>query len=120
MHREEYYYGKIVYQGIIRFETFDGNYAESLSGDYIKKFDMFSAQPNKKYFNQSYNNSNNVLANVPDFREQLLWHPNLTFNKKVMNFEFFTSDVTGEFEIVVKGFTNLGEPVYITESISVN
>jgi len=120
VHREEYYYGKIVYQGIVRIETFDQNFAEELSGDYLKKFELFNAQPQKGYFNQSYNSSKTELNRTPDFREQLLWYPNLQFTKKTMNIEFFTSDVTGDFEVIVSGYTNLGEPVYISKGFSVN
>jgi len=120
VHREEYYYGKIVYQGIVRIETFDGNYAEELSGDYLKKFDMFSAQPLKGYFNQNYSKASNNTDRTPDFREQLLWYPDFKFTKRTMNLEFFTSDVKGEYEVILEGFTNLGKQVYVKENISVN
>jgi phage gp45-like len=119
VHREEYYYGKIVYQGIVRIETFDGNYAESISGGYLKKFNRFSTQPAKGYFNQDYSKTSKDLERIPDFREQLLWYSNLEFTKQTMNFQFFTSDVKGDFEIVLKGFTNLGESVYLKENIVV-
>lgn len=120
VHREEYYYGKIVYQGILRIETFDGNYADEISGTYLQKFDMFNAKPVKGYFNQNYAMTLNTLSRIPDLREQLLWHPNLEFNKRTMNLEFYTSDVTGDFEIILEGYTNLGELVYIKENITVN
>ena len=37
-----------------------------------------------------------------------------------MNLHFFTSDVKGDFEIILQGYTNLGEPVYMVENITVN
>jgi hypothetical protein len=120
VHREEYYYGKIVYQGIVRIETFEGNYAESISGDYLKKFNRFSTQPAKGYFNQDYSKSSEGLDRIPDFREQLLWYPNLEFTKQTMNIQFYTSDVICDFEIILEGFTNLGEPVYLREVFTVN
>jgi hypothetical protein len=120
VHREEYYYGKIVYQGILRIETFDSNYADDISGSYLQRFEMFNAKPAKGYFNQSYESTLNKSSRIPDFREQLLWHPNLEFNKRTMNLEFYTSDVTGDFEIILEGYTNLGELVYIQENITVN
>jgi hypothetical protein len=120
VHREEYYYGKIVYQGILRIETFDGNYAESVSGDYLKKFNRLAIQPVKGYFNQDYSKNLNDTDRIPDFREQLFWLPNFEFTKKTMKLQFFTSDVKGDFEIILQGFTNLGEPVYIVENIKVN
>ena len=120
VHREEYYYGKIVYQGILRIETFDKNYADNISGGYLHRFDMFNAKPVKGYFNPNYNKALSKLSRIPDFREQLLWYPNLEFNKRTMNLEFYTSDVTGEFEIIFEGYTNFGELVYIKENITVN
>jgi hypothetical protein len=120
VHREEYYYGKIVYQGIVRIETFEGNYAESISGDYLKKFNMFSPQPTKGYFNQSHDLKFDKKNRIPDFREQLFWNPSIEFTKRIMNYEFFTSDVIGDFEIILEGFTNLGEPVYLREVFTVN
>lgn len=120
VHREEYYYGKIVYQGIVRIETFDGNYAESVSGDHLKKFNRLAIQPAKGYFNQNYINNSKNSERIPDLREQLYWYPNFEFTKKTMSLEFFTSDVKGEFEIILQGFTNLGEPVYMTEIFTVN
>ena len=44
----------------------------------------------------------------------------LTFTKKTMQFECYTSDITGDFEVILEGFTNLGERVYLKESFSVN
>ena len=120
VHREEYYYGKIVYQGIVRIETFKGNYDETVSGDYLKKFNRLAIQSTKGYFNQDYSKTSKDLERTPDFREQLFWHPNLEFTKQTMNFQFYTSDVKGNFEIILQGFTNLGEPVYLKEVITVN
>lgn len=120
VHREEYYYGKIVYQGIFRIETFDGNYAESVSGDYLKKFNRLAIQPAKGYFNQDYNKNFKASERIPDLREQLFWQSTFEFKKKTMNLHFFTSDVKGDFEIILQGYTNLGEPVYMVENITVN
>lgn len=119
--REEYYYGSIVYQGIVMFETFDGDYHNALQGDHLIKADLFSPQPAKAYFHQNYSKDLKTKnARIPDFREQLLWYPNLEFNKNKMTLEFFTSDIKGHYEIILEGFTNLGERVYVKENISVN
>jgi hypothetical protein len=43
-----------------------------------------------------------VQVNVPDFRQLLFWEPQLSGVKATtLNFETFTSDCTGEFEIVL-------------------
>lgn len=121
VHREEYYYGKTVFQGILRIETFNGDYSEQLSGSYLKKFNRFSVITQKEYFKQTHNDEmSKSSSRIPDFREQLFWYPNLKFTKQKLSFEFFTSDIKGDFEIIVHGFTNLGEPVSIKRDITVN
>ena len=56
---------------------------------------------------------------IPDFRQQLLWIPNLKLNKDGTTIEFFTSDIIGNYEIRVEGFTVKGKPVSIKEVITV-
>jgi len=117
VHREEYYYGDIVYQGIVRIETFNNDFLDNLSGDFIRVFNMFSHQPMKLYYQQAYSEKLINKNKIPDFREQLLWIPDFNFTKKVMKMEFFTSDVEGEFEVILEGFTNLGQ--YVHEKINI-
>ena len=77
-------------------------------------------QPTKGYFKQNYSGDSKIFERIPDYREQLFWQPSFEFKKKTMNLSFFTSDVKGDFEIVFEGFTNLGEPVYLAKSFTVN
>jgi predicted glycosyltransferase involved in capsule biosynthesis len=74
-------------------------------------------QVNKKYFKQVYNDSE--FNRIPDFRNQLLWYPNLTLNTNETQISFYTSDVTGDFEICIEGFTERGKPVSEKQFISV-
>jgi hypothetical protein len=72
----------------------------------------------KSYNFPSYNAVNTNKR--PDQRDQLYWDPNFTIsgdNKSII--EFYTSDVTGLFEIVVEGYRGNGEPVSMVMSFMV-
>ncbi|NND80012.1 MAG: hypothetical protein HKN53_08935, partial [Maribacter sp.] len=56
---------------------------------------------------------------VPDFRYQLLWEPQISMQDGEEVFEFYSSDVPGEYEIVLEGFTSYGKPISIRESFVV-
>ncbi|HEY0739986.1 MAG TPA: hypothetical protein VGD40_00940 [Chryseosolibacter sp.] len=57
---------------------------------------------------------------VPDLRTSLYWNPSIVLDENgEASFSFFTSDVTGEYSIVVDGITTSGEPVQLESNLSV-
>ncbi len=58
---------------------------------------------------------------LPDYRETLLWMPEIELANGVpMPVNFFTSDLTGTFAVVMEGFTISGKPFSQKFFISVN
>ena len=56
----------------------------------------------------------------PDFRTDLLWVPNITLTKNYdVELEFTTSDVKGEYELVIEGISEKGEPIVLKQDILV-
>jgi hypothetical protein len=104
-----------IYQGVISVKTFKKNYTP-VKNNNIVKVDYKKPLTLKKYFSQTYN-SDISLKRIPDYRLQLLWQPNIIDNQK--DISFYTSDVTGDFEIDIQGFTNEGKPITIKEYFSV-
>ena len=113
-----YVYGSQVFEGIISINTFDGDYISTLFGDYVKNIELLKPLSNKIYFNQVYDQNNN-LNRIPDFRRQLLWKPSFKFDKNKETITFYTSDVKGEFEICLEGFNIEGKPVSLKSIITV-
>ena len=73
----------------------------------------------KKYYEQEYSKTSLESAKYnADFRQQLLWLPNLKMDK-ISTFQFYTSDNAGTYEISVEGFSENGEPLSILEKIYV-
>ncbi|KAG1648089.1 hypothetical protein GQR58_030102 [Nymphon striatum] len=116
--REKYRMGGKTYFGMVNIETIEGNYFEQISGDGITKTNLTRTKPVKKYFAQTYNEESN--RRIPDFRDQLLWKPDLTFEGTEMELSFYTSEIAGDYEVVLEGFSIYGRPVNIKKSFVVN
>jgi hypothetical protein len=51
-------------------------------------------------------------ATLPDFRQTLYWNPDITLiHNQAQELSFYTSDESGLFEIILKGFTLKGETI---------
>ncbi|MEZ0181141.1 hypothetical protein AB9T89_02780 [Flavobacterium oncorhynchi] len=115
---EPYAYGPKLYGGLISFETKNSDFAINFVKKYMKPTEVQRPNPAKIYYNPDYSAGNN-LKRIPDYRYQLLWEPNLSLDQKEENLSFYTSDLKGDFEVVLEGFTDEGKPVYITKNITV-
>lgn len=116
--QEPYYLSSAIYKGIIIIETIDSNFAENYSRDYLKSVRLTTGNIRKNYFRQAYDDPKNS-SKLPDFRTQILWMPELDQTSS-KNISFYTSDVDGNFEISLQGFTNEGKPVSLQKTFTVN
>ncbi len=96
-----YLYGPTAFNGIISLTTKDRNYQpkqlKAVSSDIIRPF------PEKKYYRQQHNETTDRL---PDFRQQLLWQPEMKKNETI---SFYTSDLSGTYKVDISGLTEAGE-----------
>jgi len=113
-----YYVGPKVFNGIISFVTVDGNFTSLQKDNYLYKPTILRPSAKKSYYSPDYAAGNN-LQRIPDYRYQLLWKPNVALDQKEDNVSFYTSDIKGSFEVVLEGFTEKGQPVYLSKTISV-
>ena len=112
-----YVYGPKVFNGIINFITKTNNYELKEKGDYILKTEIQRPLNKKYYYNQDYSDASKY-ERIPDYRYQLLWDPDLVIeNEKTIS--FYTSDIKGQFEINIEGFTSDGKPVSVKEYFEV-
>ncbi len=112
-----YYFGSKLYNGLIAFTTKKYDYDSKLKGDFIIRPDILRPLEKKEYYQPNY--TNNLNSRIPDYRYQLLWIPEIKLENKEQTISFFTSDVTGEFEILLEGFSEDGTPIYTSEIIEV-
>lgn len=112
-----YIYGPKLFNGVINFVTKKQDYLTKTSGSYFKTLSMEQAVKQKKYFNPDYSTAEN--DRIPDFRYQLLWQPEVITNEKSTLISFNTSDIKGNFQIILEGFTEKGQAVSIENYITV-
>ncbi len=118
--RDKYKFGTQNYHGVIVVETFEGDYTNEVSSDYLAEMTLVKPRFHKRYFRQSYDENTAVTSNrIPDFRAQLLWEPSIVLVEDILNIQFFTSDITGDYELCLEGFTVEGKPISIREVIRV-
>jgi len=103
------YFGSLIFDGIISFQTFDRNLQEFQVNENMSKFLMKSLQPGKIYYQPNY--SDEKMARIPDKREQLYWNPFVTVDDGILDLNYYTSDIEGNYEIVIEGFSENGTPV---------
>jgi hypothetical protein len=114
-----YFYGPKAFNGVINFTTKNNDYVTSAHGNFILNTEIQRPQNKIIAFKQNYNDQNKENR-IPDYRYQLLWEPQLTLENKENTVSFFTSDVSGKYEISLEGFTENGLPVSVKEIIEVN
>ncbi len=99
------------YHGIINVETFKLSFKPDEAK--IFKLNTPNISKEKTYFKQNY--TKNKDLRIPDYRTQLYWSP--TIEGKEIN--FYTSDVSGVFEINIEGFSNTGKPISLKQYFKV-
>ena len=112
-----YYVGSKSFNGLINFTTFDKDFKSTQKANYIERPVVLRPQPKKLYNKIEYTNSSDN-ARIPDFRNQLFWNPEVALNNKNNN-SFYTSDLSGTFEVRLEGFAKNGSPVSLKEIIEV-
>lgn len=114
---EPYRYGPKLFSGIIAVETIKGDFKPEITDNSIT-FEIHPIEKQKKYYNPTYS-SLYELSRIPDFRVQLLWHPELRIDGPEI-ISFYTSDVSGPFEISLNGFTDEGEFITVKQFFNVS
>lgn len=115
---EPYIYGPKTFSGVVAFETKLQDFKTTAMGNYIIRTTVDRPLPRKTYSSPNYSPGNN-LARIPDYRNQLLWIPEIEVGNGENVIHFYTSDVTGKFEITLDGLTNDGTPISIVDFIEV-
>jgi hypothetical protein len=113
-----YFLNKHMFNGVVNLTTKDLNYTPKVDHEYIIKKAIERPQLVKRYYNVNY--SKNAFEKIPDYRYQLCWEPNITEISSQKPFEFYTSDVPGNYKIQIEGITKNGEAVLMENYIRVN
>ena len=102
-----YYLGEITLKGILMLETLEND----LSGLNYKPYNInyVGVQGKKTYRKTDHSNP----CKEPDFRDQLLWIPEIEVADDQLDLDFYTSDIPGTYQIRIEGITASGDPISI-------
>ncbi|MCD7976760.1 MAG: hypothetical protein LUG51_06250 [Tannerellaceae bacterium] len=121
----EVYKGKFVFggqlvDGIASFKTYNLDYP-GLTLDNSTQFFDYEGTLAKRTFHAPSYPGNHPGNRIPDYRHTLLWQPEVqTGGQRTVSIPFTTSDIQGNFNVVVEGMTKDGKPIYGMASFEVN
>ena len=108
-----YYMGEVTLKGILYLETLE----RDLSGLNYQQYNInyVGVQSRKTYKKTDHTD----ICEEPDYRDQLLWIPEMNLESNHLEFDFFTSDIPGTYQINIEGVTASGNPISIQKSFIV-
>ncbi|MFI1771949.1 hypothetical protein [Thalassobellus citreus] len=114
-----YFYGPSIFNGIIDIKTKKGDFNLPKNRNDLNFISLDAVKENKIYFNPNYKTQFEDLKRIPDYRNQLLWIPDLTLDFNLKTLKFYTSDATGIFEILLQGYSLDGKYLKSKEYIEI-
>ena len=116
---EVYYYRRMTFDGIVSVFTRDRDFMDIPLQPNMFRIFYEMAAPSSNFIPKVYV-SDTEETNLPDLRWLLHWQPRIEISKnEPIEFEFFTGDLKGEFEISVSGMNNKGEIIQLQKSFRV-
>jgi hypothetical protein len=115
-----YFLGALSFPGIVSYSTYNGD----LGGFQLNPKTLIQnyegLQYEREFFSPIYETQQAKANTLPDARNLLHWAPTIITDKDGRaHFEFYTSDVSGKFNIVIQGISNDGKPGFSTSSFEV-
>ena len=115
-----YYFSENVFDGIVSFITRKGN-LEAMEFDNSIFRQVYEGYENQNvFYSPDYNTDLMKKSRIPDFRNTLYWNPVIhTGSDGKAEVEFYTSDESGEFTIIVEGITSEGKTGFSSATLIV-
>jgi len=104
-----YIFSKIYLDGIIDITTVDGNLSEPVFEKPVFRQEFEALQQEAGFRTPDYSVPALRKSRIPDFRNTLYWNPDIRTDRQGRaSVEFYTSDETGAYTVLVEGFTTDG------------
>ena len=104
-----YILGGSSFNGILNWQTYNGDLGNYELDPHAIVLDYEGLQLEREFYAPVYNNEDQLLSHIPDFRNVLLWSPDIKMpvnGKQEIN--FYTSDLTGKYAAVIQGVSTNG------------
>lgn len=118
--REIYNIGDCKFYGIVNIITKAGDYSSVTLPDYSIRLLYRVTDPVREFVSPDYSSTEMRGNRNPDFRNTLYWNPSIKPDKEgKARIEFWTSDLTSDYEINIHGITSEGNTVSLRKIIKV-
>lgn len=112
VYRERYNFGGQLFEGIFALTTFEHDYRQLSLTPPAQIFDYEGARPWVHFPAPTYDSDSTRLSRQPDYRQTLLWQPEVEVAPSgPTRIPFTTSDAPGDYEVRVEGLTKDGRPL---------
>lgn len=113
------YVGNLLLPGVLDVRSVSNSEIDKIQWRYaIAKYNIEKPMPFSTY---KLENLSNIPRYIPAYMPLLYWNPSLQINSgETRTVSFYTSDCTGAFEVVVKGFTSEGNEIEFRKVFEVN
>jgi hypothetical protein len=106
---KSFYLGPTTQNGIVSYTTYAGDLGGFTLDPSVVSIDYEGLQLQREFLHPSYATSKQRQDKLPDFRNLLGWFPEITTNDQgQFSLEFYTSDLTGDYSVVVEGLSRNG------------
>jgi hypothetical protein len=104
-----YFLGGVTATGIASFSTYQNDLAGFELSPKVLVFPYDGVQTPREFYQPRYDTKANLDSRLPDFRNLLLWSPNVTTDASgKAQIQFTTSDQPGRYRVVIQGMTGNG------------
>jgi hypothetical protein len=104
-----YYLGPLHFPGIVSYSTYTGDLAGFQLDPRSVSMNYEALQRQRIFYSPQYETEKQRDSRMPDRRNLLFWAPEVRLDSEGKSqVEFFTSDLTGNYSIVVEGLSQTG------------
>jgi hypothetical protein len=116
-----YYLGYSSFLGVVSFTTYRGDLGGFELDPKSVSLDYEGVQQRREFYSPKYETQKQIESRIQDRRNLLYWNPSITTDKNgKCQIEFYTSDMDGDFEIIVEGITKNGLAGSVRSSFKVS
>jgi hypothetical protein len=110
-----YFFSDYVFDGILSFVSKKGDMSALETDNPAYRQVLEGYKPQYTFYSTDYSIDSLKKSHIPDFRNTLYWNPDVKSSKDgKVAVEFYTSDETGQFAIVIEGISSTGNAGFYT------
>jgi hypothetical protein len=118
--KDRYVVGDYLFCGLVNVITKAGDYSDVNLPGYAVRVSYRAIEPVNAFLSPDYSTEERMQSRIPDFRNTLYWNPSVQWNTDGNYMvEFWSSDLTGDYEINIQGITDKGKTVLFRKIITI-